>query len=83
MGQVGHYQSQPGFSTEQNAQNGTEDRVAVAALVQLQGSTGLITGQPQDSFRRSESCQERNQAPDMAPFYNHTGLYHSRSDSKV
>ena len=60
----------------------TEDRSAAAALVQLQGSE---RGDPQSGGRgaSTEGPRMQQSAPDMSNFYNHTGLYQSRSDTGV
>ena len=60
----------------------TEDRSAAAALVQLQGSE---RSDPQSDGRdaSTEGPRMQQSAPDMSHFYNHTGLYQSRSDTNV
>ena len=60
----------------------TEDRSAAAALVQLQGSE---RSDPQSGGRgaSTEGPRMQQSAPDMSNFYNHTGLYQSRSDTGV
>ena len=60
----------------------TEDRSAAAALVQLQGSE---RSDPQSSGRcaSTEGPRMQQSAPDISNFYNHTGLYQSRSDTGV
>ena len=76
----GHRQS---FAEQNDATAGglTDDRTAVSALMQLQGTTGQTTYQTRDAIRVTEGNQLTNHTPDMTNFYNHSRLYQSRSDT--
>ena len=76
----GHRQS---FAEQNDASAGglTDDRTAVSALMQLQGTTGQTTYQTCDAIRVTEGNQLTNHTPDMTNFYNHSKLYQSRSDT--